>query len=229
MELARQGRQNHQSLTLVKGIHAAMPQLQETVSRIEICQAATSQDMHLYSRWIQHQANFDPGYGLGHHRRHHHHHGIRPPGSSPSSPSSSNQNSATHYSPQSSAASPPPPPPPPPPRRLLANKHYATAEAVYDDYHGRFLSMVMGDSWASCHGYSAIDAKNIRRLGRLVHFVQGRQNRLAPIVQTRAQIEERLAACSEVMKTRQIHSPSGIEKMIQRMLKQEASSAAVEN
>jgi hypothetical protein len=65
------------------------------------------------------------------------------------------------------------PPPPPPSQRQLAMKQYKTAEEVYQDYNSRFVPIVQG-SWTRTHGYSANESKNIRRIGLLVHYAQGR-------------------------------------------------------
>jgi hypothetical protein len=96
---------------------------------------------------------------------------------------------------------------------------YATAEAIYKDYNERFLHIVMGDKWVATNGYSGIEAKTIRRMGRLANYAQGRQNRIQPITRSAAEIEIALADCSAEMHRRGIQSISGVDKMIQRRLK----------
>jgi hypothetical protein len=144
-------------------------------------QAAIRQETHLTSLWVQHQANFNPAsYGQqanGRWPRAHQQQGewvwaaatsLASPLSRSSGARASEEMSTNCHDRNPPAESPShgglPPPPPPPPRHMLVHQKYYTAEEVFADYHERFLSIVMGDSWASRHGYTSVESKNIRRL-----------------------------------------------------------------
>jgi hypothetical protein len=134
-------------------------------------------------------------------------------GEPPHSPSSPSMGRAT---PRAPPAAPPVLPRP----CLLALKQYATAEQVYLDYNSRLEPIVHGQ-WASQLGYSKTESKNIRRIGLLVHYAQGRKDRVHEITRDEAEIELKLAELSKEMETRGIATPSGIESMIQRIKKAE--------
>jgi hypothetical protein len=70
--------------------------------------------------------------------------------------------------------------------------------------------------WPSQLGYSPTESKNIKRIGLLVHYAQGRKDRFHDITRNQAEIDIALADLSDEMKRRGVTTPSGIEAMIQR-------------